>query len=90
MHRAINPLPQYVFMACCLVKHRDNFTFTVTLNTNNNADLKFLVYGLVRNQMLLGQSLSANSEIFAKYKHMFHSVSWQVSNYIQICHEISS
>jgi hypothetical protein len=20
--------PQYVFMACCLVKHRDNFTFT--------------------------------------------------------------
>jgi hypothetical protein len=22
--------PQYVFMACCLVKHRDNFTFTFT------------------------------------------------------------
>jgi hypothetical protein len=21
------PLPQYVFMAWCLVKHRDNFTF---------------------------------------------------------------
>jgi hypothetical protein len=24
---AIPPLPQYVFMAWCLVKHRDNFTF---------------------------------------------------------------
>jgi hypothetical protein len=25
---AIPPLPQYVFIAWCLVKHRDNFTFT--------------------------------------------------------------
>jgi hypothetical protein len=24
---AIPPLPQYTFMAWCLVKHRDNFTF---------------------------------------------------------------
>jgi hypothetical protein len=24
---AIPPLPQYVFTAWCLVKHRDNFTF---------------------------------------------------------------
>jgi hypothetical protein len=27
---AIPPLPQYVFMAWCLVKHRDNFTFTLS------------------------------------------------------------
>jgi hypothetical protein len=27
MHGAITPLPQYAFMAWCLVKHRDNFTF---------------------------------------------------------------
>jgi len=27
MHGAIPPLPQYAFMAWCLVKHRDNFTF---------------------------------------------------------------
>jgi hypothetical protein len=27
MRWAIPPLPQYVFMAWCLVKHRDNFTF---------------------------------------------------------------
>jgi len=28
MRRAIPPLPQYVFIAWSLVKHRDNFTFT--------------------------------------------------------------
>jgi hypothetical protein len=28
MRGPIPPLPQYVFMAWCLVKHRDNFTFT--------------------------------------------------------------
>jgi len=28
MHGAIPPLPQYVFVAWCLVKHSDNFTFT--------------------------------------------------------------
>jgi hypothetical protein len=27
MRGALPPLPQYVFMAWCLVKHRDNFTF---------------------------------------------------------------
>jgi hypothetical protein len=27
MSGAIHPLPQYAFMAWCLVKHRDNFTF---------------------------------------------------------------
>jgi hypothetical protein len=27
MSGAILPLPQYVFMAWCLVKHRGNFTF---------------------------------------------------------------
>jgi hypothetical protein len=29
MHGAIPPLPEYVFMAWFLVKHRDNFTFTI-------------------------------------------------------------
>jgi hypothetical protein len=28
MRGAIPPLPHYVFVAWCLVKHRDNFTFT--------------------------------------------------------------
>jgi len=30
MRGAISLLPQYAFMAWCLVKHRDNFTFTFT------------------------------------------------------------
>jgi len=32
MSGAIPPLPQYSFMAWCLVKHRDNFTFTSGVN----------------------------------------------------------
>jgi hypothetical protein len=28
MRGAIPPIPPYVFMAWCLVKHRDKFTFT--------------------------------------------------------------
>jgi hypothetical protein len=28
MRGAIPPLPQYAFMAWCLIKHRDNSTFT--------------------------------------------------------------
>jgi len=31
MSGAITPLPKYVFMAWCLVKHRDNFTFIIML-----------------------------------------------------------
>jgi hypothetical protein len=31
MSGVIPPLPQYVFMAWCLVKHRGNFTFTITI-----------------------------------------------------------
>jgi len=37
---AIHPLTQYVFMAWCLVEHRDNFTFTYknafTVEINKN------------------------------------------------------
>jgi len=31
MRGAIPPLPQYAFMAWCLVKHRDKFTFVVVV-----------------------------------------------------------
>jgi len=31
---SLPPLPQYVFMAWCLVKHRDNFTFTFNVVSN--------------------------------------------------------
>jgi hypothetical protein len=30
MSGAVPPFPQYVFMAWCLVKHRGNFTFTIS------------------------------------------------------------
>jgi hypothetical protein len=30
MREAIPPLPQYVFVAWCLVKHRDNVTFLIS------------------------------------------------------------
>jgi hypothetical protein len=32
MRGAIHPLPQYAFMAWCLVKHRDNFAFYLNLH----------------------------------------------------------
>jgi hypothetical protein len=38
MRGAIPPLLQYVFMAWCLVKHRDNFNFTLY-----NFGIKFIV-----------------------------------------------
>jgi hypothetical protein len=31
MRGAIPPLPQYVFMVWCLVKHRDNFTLMMMM-----------------------------------------------------------
>jgi len=30
MRGVIHPFSQYVFIAWCLVKHRDNFTFSIT------------------------------------------------------------
>jgi hypothetical protein len=33
--------PQYIFMAWCLVKHRNNFTFTLQEKYNPNAVTKF-------------------------------------------------
>jgi len=34
--------PSYVFMAWCLVKHRDNFTFTLPVNGLNNMNVNFM------------------------------------------------
>jgi hypothetical protein len=36
MRGAIPPLPQYAFMAWCLVKHRDNFTFYISDDTEGD------------------------------------------------------
>jgi len=36
MSVAIPPLSQYALMAWCLVKHRDNFSFTFTLKAGDH------------------------------------------------------
>jgi hypothetical protein len=38
MRGAIPPLPQYVFMAWCLVQHRDNFTFYFRKGRDHSTD----------------------------------------------------
>jgi hypothetical protein len=57
MSGAIHPLPQYVFRAWCLVKHRDNFTFYIPLQCQADSDsssifivkkIKFKLFLVVR------------------------------------------
>jgi hypothetical protein len=36
MRGAIPPLPKYAFMACCLARHRDNFTITFNRARNSS------------------------------------------------------
>jgi hypothetical protein len=37
MRGAIHPFPQYAFIAWCLVKHRDNFTFYLYLHGGSDS-----------------------------------------------------
>jgi hypothetical protein len=48
MREAIPTLPQYVFMAWCLVKHRDNFAFTFIWANALHFSLRGIVKGTVR------------------------------------------
>jgi hypothetical protein len=50
MRGAIPPLPQEAFMAWCLVKHRDNFTFTYCIKKWPTAVIihKLNVYQVVK------------------------------------------
>jgi hypothetical protein len=41
MSGAIPPIPQYAFMAWCLVKHRDNFTFTLPFACIQRSEPKY-------------------------------------------------
>jgi hypothetical protein len=53
MSGAVPPLPQYAFIASCLVKHRDNFTF----NLNNGPMLvKWMALESVTGHVLSIQS----------------------------------
>jgi hypothetical protein len=42
MRGARPPLPQYVFIAWCLVKHRDNFTFTFAFTSTSHMSSFFI------------------------------------------------
>jgi hypothetical protein len=48
MRGAIPPLPQHVFMVWCLVKHRDNFTFTLRGQEDFLETLKSILGALSR------------------------------------------
>jgi hypothetical protein len=43
MRGAVPPLPHYVFMAWCLVKHRDNFTFTFFMRGRSGSMCKVMI-----------------------------------------------
>jgi hypothetical protein len=47
MNGAIHPFPQYAFMAWCLVKHRDNFTFLPFTGVNRAGLTIETVSGLI-------------------------------------------
>jgi hypothetical protein len=66
MSGAIPPLPQYVFIAWCLVKHRDNFTFTL-----HPAMMRFIIVLLTKlypGEMGEAYSTHREIEIYRKFQ----------------------
>jgi hypothetical protein len=63
MHGAIPPLSQYVFMAWCLVKHRDDFTFTLQHGDNYHR----ICIGKLRKTMNNIRSSDLQAEIQTRY-----------------------
>jgi hypothetical protein len=57
MRGAITPLPQYAFMAWCLVKHRDNFTFYFTESHTTFSGSENLVFNRYQTQTQLRWTL---------------------------------
>jgi hypothetical protein len=43
MSGALLPLPQYAFMAWCLVKHRNKFTFYIYLDLKFSPNMKLIL-----------------------------------------------
>jgi len=44
MHGAVPPLLQYVFMEWCLVKHRDNITFSFSIDDGSSVQSRILEF----------------------------------------------
>jgi hypothetical protein len=57
MHEAIPLLPLDIFMAWRLVKHRDNFTFTLSNCILNYFTFKFEVGGYAMRKIIRGNNL---------------------------------
>jgi hypothetical protein len=55
------PLPQYAFMAWCLIKHWDNFTYNVP-NIFTGACFLSLIYSSVHGHAVLKDSLGGNQK----------------------------
>jgi hypothetical protein len=74
MRGAIPPLPQYVFMVCCFVKYKDNFTFTficysrdssVNIVTGLRAGLLGSIPGRRSNDIYLRHGVQSGSRVHA-------------------------
>jgi hypothetical protein len=67
IHGPITPLLRYVFMAWCLVKHRDNFTFTLSIRWGAGI-VQWYSAGLRAES--LGVRVPAGAGNFALYHHV--------------------
>jgi hypothetical protein len=69
MRGSIPPLPQYVFMAWCLVKHRDNFTFiySLCLALISLTRAVLFKYGIRLDVLII--NLIETSSVFSGIKH---------------------
>jgi hypothetical protein len=65
MSGAISPLPQYAFMAWCLVKHNDNFT--LPLRVFINTALFQHKYLLLMSHLLLNKKVKEIIHSLTKY-----------------------
>jgi hypothetical protein len=76
MRGAIPPLLQYVFVAWCLVKHRDNFTLLTLPNTEEKVGKNYSSLLNHCQQMRFGAITSAQLHLFRIliYVHRIYSI----------------
>jgi hypothetical protein len=84
MRGAIPPLSQYVFMAWCLVKHRDNFTFTFlceqTTRKQNKKTNNFNYSGKIIADFLRG--MNGFLAVFIINIHMYCAIHLSTGQYM--------
>jgi hypothetical protein len=67
---AIPPFPQYVFLAWCLVKHRDNFTFIYSKAQTSSWMKVLWSLGLLNSYLFADYSISVDGKLclFSSYQ----------------------